>query len=667
MRRAVRLTAVVATLALCAPTLTLSTTHAPGRPGAAASSTPSRSAAAPGWYAVDMHAEFARTSQIAAIRPMDSPAGSVEITALSFHQRGVALVPSYERAVLNLRLGTWSGHPVPAAAPTAAAPDGGVQLVFPQTFPTHDQTTSVKIEHDGRIIATWPRAVPLYASAQNPVGAAPGALDNEIIGRSGEWLWIALKGPQYPASAQLRDGGIFSGFRTWNRIVALNLQDNRYRLYAIPASAFGSPSADSYGLPPTFAAVGGRVFIGIHSWLGVFPANPTSLAHVQVVRPIPTAVVAARARAMLQSLSRREWQEINSIAIWWDNTVGAREPGIPQRLDGYKPMTWNQQPTIFNHGLLPDHIVWAMNFPLTDPGQIRSRNTMLNEALLLMLSPVNRTMTSPAFVSTTQLKAYLKKTYDDIPPIKLPGYVIAGDAWRPLHPWIPLLGTRPLPRSFDGYADVYDAIDPWLQVRSPIPVLLPQPDSALGYPEPIRGTLDVIAHATDTGYALCIGGGPALPLNSPKISIGSAEQIVNVLGIDPTAPIPQDWRPPISFAIPGVAPQRVMLGPGIDGLYYAKKAGARTEESLTWRQYGITWGIPAQCECSVVPTARKQLVPTITRSDSYLQGLGVHGTGAFCVGSDNFSKLCVKTPVGFRYVLCASSWRVPQIAGSMCF
>ncbi|MCY0869201.1 MAG: hypothetical protein OWT27_01255, partial [Firmicutes bacterium] len=303
MRSPVRATAIVAVIALCAPALYLSGATPSATFAAAASTSP-----ATGWYYLNTQAEFAPGSQIAAIQPTDDASGSVDITAMIPRSHGNEVVPTYERAVLSSDTGTWRGHPTASAIPPTAVDDGGVQLVFPDTFPTHYQTTHVKIESDGRVIAHWPGAVPLYASAANPVGARPGALDNQIIGRHGAWLWVALKGPQYPAAPELRHG-IFSGFRTWNRIVALNLTNGQYRLYSIPASsAYGS--VPTFVMPLAFAASGGQVYIGVHSWLGIFPSNPTKPVHTPIIRPIPAALAAKRASAMLQSLSRREWQEV---------------------------------------------------------------------------------------------------------------------------------------------------------------------------------------------------------------------------------------------------------------------------------------------------------------------------------------------------------------------
>src|SRR5581483_6564342 len=100
----------------------------------------------------------------------------------------------------------------------------------------------------------------------NPPMGDPGSFDNQILGQSGNWVWIAMKGPGEPPIPQL-----VWGYRQWNRILAVNTQTNVMKVFSIPN---GTSRTNTWSNTPGFGVVGTTVYIGTGNWLGAFPVNP---------------------------------------------------------------------------------------------------------------------------------------------------------------------------------------------------------------------------------------------------------------------------------------------------------------------------------------------------------------------------------------------------------
>ena len=207
-----------------------------------------------------------------------------------------------------------------------------VQLVFPNIFPQHfaRQTVGVDRRRLGRLVpvVSWPPAVPLYGSEGNPPASTPGSQDSAVLGQTGSWAWVALKGPQYPLLYP-HDGPLVFAFRQWDRIVALNPSTGADRLYRIPPSytlANSQPLA-----PPSLAWSGSYVYVAVGHWLGRLSLDPK--ARVRVLGPGAAFIrqQGAEALGMLRFLYA---QEVNSLAAYG---TAWREPMCPAFPPG--PMT----------------------------------------------------------------------------------------------------------------------------------------------------------------------------------------------------------------------------------------------------------------------------------------------------------------------------------------
>ncbi|MHB1628640.1 MAG: hypothetical protein ACYCVB_09785 [Bacilli bacterium] len=605
-----------------------------------------------GWRYVNLKQTFLRNVRFQAFAVAPH---ALRVTVMRYEQSGNELLPTYETALLSLPAGTFSDI-APASHPYVP-PHGPIHLVWPASFPTHFQTQSVKIEQGGKPIATWPKVIPLYGSASNPqTAAAPGHLDNRILGQTGNWLWVALKGPHTPPRYPLSKFWLF-GFRYWNRLVALNVKTAQYRLYAIPRSTSYAYDSLGWNAHPVFTSTKGMVYVGIGSWVGTFPANPEKFAQVPILSRPSAQLVQARARLMIASLTELEWQEINSLAAYWDHLKGARVPGMAQYLNGYVP--WNAQSVIFNHGDLPSQLVWAFDFPLAhDSSLFHERNTIETETLTLLNSSLNGYQWTPVITTHAQVLKY----FHNRPPYPLPGYTIRDGAYWPVTPGVLTRGVPPFPDGFTTYGQVFRAVTSWLAQRAPLYQLFPFPSSALKFPA--HKWLDVQNRLLPDGYTISVSAGLKLRANSPKIIAGNANLLFSMAAVQSGHPLPVTWKRNPNVAIVGTRPTRVSLGRGIDGLLYAGRIRGVAERSLAWTQYGIHWGIaPTSANVNLIAAA-EPLVASIAREDSGLSGSGLSGSGIFSYGSGTPSQLTLSNKDG-TYAFYAPGWRAPSIVAEL--
>ncbi|WP_245783853.1 hypothetical protein [Alicyclobacillus macrosporangiidus] len=318
--------------------------------------------------------------------------------------------------------------------------DGSVSLQFPMTFPDHFQPQTVAVEIDGKPAAKWPDAIPMYGSAANPSGSTPGDLDNRILGQVGDWIWVALKGPQYPPLYP-NQGPLLWGFRRWDRLVAFDVRTGDAVQYAIPASYsryvwMVSSGADL--VVPTFARDGDHVWVAVGEWIGCFPADPMVSAGAGTVTqggsPVlhgpEDAYVRSQAQQMMAELSAKQREIADCLASYWDTAVGAHVPGIPS-FDAYSAgqrAAWNLETVIYNHGVLPPDLVWAMEFPLPEDDPLVRQRTMIERTVLsLVQSPLNL----DAMGVVTKPPQAVVQEFHGKPPVTLPGYEIRNNAYWP--------------------------------------------------------------------------------------------------------------------------------------------------------------------------------------------------------------------------------------------
>ncbi len=316
----------------------------------------------------------------------------------------------------NLASGDLSG---PSTSPYAfphtlatATPTSSVALYYP----TFDKPPVFVRAGSQSEIAPFPSAVPTYYSGINPA-TNPGPLDNVVIGTTGQWVWVALKGP---AAAPF--SGLVWQFRHWNRILAVNLQTRQFFVYPIPPSSSLASVNPGWWEAPGFASAGQRVYIAVGSWLGVFPSVPTSRAPVVLTGP-PAALTAARGRQMMAALSALYWQASDGLASYWNCSV-MQDPSLtacPAPTSGSLNGSWVLDPTVFNHGDYPAAFLWAASFPLV-PGSAmaNTRAQMVATILRLVQSP----LTTAQILYPTAAAA--RAGFHDTPPTPLPGFTIKG-------------------------------------------------------------------------------------------------------------------------------------------------------------------------------------------------------------------------------------------------
>lgn len=249
-----------------------------------------------------------------------------------------------------------------------------------------------------------PSSIPAYASEVNPQMGDPGTFDNQILGQTGDWVWIAMKGPGDPPIPQL-----VWGYRQWNRILAVNTQTKQMHVFSIPK---GTSPVYTWDVTPGFGVVGSTVYVGTSNWLGAFPTNPTDESSLPILVPEPAEDVAADEAKMLQTLTDMESQAAAGITNFWNEYVMNGDQNVTNN-------TWIGNPAIYNHGDYPTELYWALNFPLEPGSQAdKERMELVSEIQQLINSPL--TMVWIAYPDPASMKSHFHST----PPTAVPGYKI---------------------------------------------------------------------------------------------------------------------------------------------------------------------------------------------------------------------------------------------------
>lgn len=280
--------------------------------------------------------------------------------------------------------------------------------------PTTHKTLTPKIM-DGTSVASvsWPGSIPVYESGANPFGD-PFGVNNRVIGQSGSWIWVALKGPARP-TAKLPPG--VWGFRHWDRLVALNVITGQYRLFGLPASQSQMLTYPLWAHPPAFAATAHHVYVGVGAFIGVFPANPLTAGPVQDHGKPSTTLTANRVHRALTVLNQASWNAVNADAQFW-NCYVMKDPSqaaCPAGSGVPTSTALSLDPVYFNHGSVGFSILWAsqLAMPASDAALRAQALTRLQQGLKASLEM--------AWIGNPSSKA-LRQKYGSGPPNPLPGY-----------------------------------------------------------------------------------------------------------------------------------------------------------------------------------------------------------------------------------------------------
>lgn len=535
---------------------------------------------------------------------------------------------------------------------------GPVKLSFPTTFPTHFQTQSVRVEENGKLLAAWPKSIPLYGSAANPQTDAPGSLDNRIIGQTGSWIWVALKGPQYPPLYP-KEGPMLFAFRQWNRLVALNTQTGQVVQYTIPPvySLYQSEAATDGIAYPAFATDGKHVYVAVGSWIGVFPGNPDVRGSSRIIKGPSQAYVNDQASQAMADLRRREAQAANHLAAYWDSVIGVHVPGLPRYTDGQMAATWTTDPVIFNHGAFPSDIVWAEEFPLPNGGRNAVARSSLETAMMAMLTSK---LNADALGMVPQTYAQVRASFHHQPPMDLPGYQIQNGAYIPRNSAVLNAGVAPLPKQYSTYQQIQNTVGELLYQRSPINVLLPKNiHLSLAKGEAFDVKYEVAGGTVGNGYDLTVSVGAPAAANAKTIVGGMANTLFSILGQPKGATIPPAWQWGAPTVIPDAKLTKVTLGSGIVGTLEVGAVHGVIEKRLVWQQDGIAWSM-GPSPTSVDPVANA--APIVKRLVG--KSFDGTGTGVFAYGAGSPSEVVLQT-YGAQYVVDAPGWRADEIAASL--
>lgn len=347
-----------------------------------------------GWYYNNLSV-FGPGAQIIGLQ---SSNGSLDVEAEYGVTQGNIIQPKYRSATLNLNRGSF-GSTYPGVEPK------GYNGAWTLQFGTLHYTKPIQISlaHHGTDVFTLPQSIPGYASE---IMTDPAKFDNQVIGQSGPWVWIAMKGPQSPPIPQMTNG-----FRYWNRIVAINAQSHVFHVYTIPPNT-ASTSTGSH--TPAFTQIGQTVYIGTGSWVGAFSSDPASNSS-PIVRPEPRSVVSQDQQKMLDDLENEVKVGAEGLANYWNGYVmkGDQQKG---------QLVWEMDPAFWNHGNLPENIEWAVRFPLKQGSQAyKIRQTLFNEVEVLLKNPLDTAW----IVLDTPEK--MQSHFQSTPPAPIPGYIIKGE------------------------------------------------------------------------------------------------------------------------------------------------------------------------------------------------------------------------------------------------
>jgi hypothetical protein len=350
-----------------------------------------------GWRYLDLTSAFGPNSQIVGLKPQDSV---LTVIAAQTVQSDGLMNDVYAAAPLHLSTWAFTSQSHPAEAPVGYS--GQWSLKFGPM--NGHRPVTVTLIHDGQAVFSLPPSIPGYASEVNPPPGDPGSFDNRILGESGPWLWLAMKGPGDPPLPEL-----VWGYRVWDRIVAINTDTRQTFVYSIPPS---TSSVDTWGVTPAFAEQNGVVYIGTGSWLGVFPAKPSATFKTQVVQPEPASVEKQDEKDMLKALQQVVETGADSVALLWNEYIMRGKTNIPWN-------SWILSPLWYVHGTLPHDIAWAVNFPLEENSEaFQQRAKLLADLETLLKNPLPY-----AYVAYTSAPD-LRKHFHAQPPAPLPGYSV---------------------------------------------------------------------------------------------------------------------------------------------------------------------------------------------------------------------------------------------------
>ncbi len=268
---------------------------------------------------------------------------------------------------------------------------------------------------DGNTAASvkWPSAIPVYLSGANPFGQ-PFQVDNKVIGQSGSWIWVALKGPSHPTNNLLP---LVWGFRHWERLVALNVTTGQYRIFGLPWPHSENLAYPLWDQAPAFAANHDRVYIGIGDWIGEFPTNPVMAGNPHYQGEPSSTLTTSRVHRALNVLNQASWNAVNADAQFWncyvmkDKSAGACPSG-----NGFPTSNaLSQSPTYFNHGDVGPSILWANELPMP------SQDVALRTAAMVRLQQGLHASLFMEWVGNPSAKA-IRQKYSSGPPQPLPGY-----------------------------------------------------------------------------------------------------------------------------------------------------------------------------------------------------------------------------------------------------
>ncbi len=268
---------------------------------------------------------------------------------------------------------------------------------------------------DGASVASvaWPKSIPVYESGANPFGD-PFRVNNRVIGQSGSWIWVALKGPAQPTG---KLPSIVWGFRHWDRLVALNVSTGQYRLFSLPTSQSQMLNYPLWDHPPAFAATAHHVYVGVGAFIGVFPTNPLIAGPAQDRGRPSTALTANRVHRALAVLNQASWSAVNADAQFW-NCYVMKDPSQTACPSGNGVPTstaLSLNPVFFNHGSVGFSILWASQLTMPAP-DAASRATALAR-----LQQGLKSSLWMEWIGNPSSKA-LRQKYASGPPYPLPGY-----------------------------------------------------------------------------------------------------------------------------------------------------------------------------------------------------------------------------------------------------
>ena len=262
-------------------------------------------------------------------------------------------------------------------------------------------------------VVVWPSQIPTYQSGQNPA-STPFQFDNRVIGQSGQWIWVALKGP---ARANWAFPSGVWGFRHWDRLVALNVVTGQYRIFSLPRSYSDTLTYPLWSQPPAFATATNRVYVGIGSWIGTFPANPLLAGKIRYQGAPSPSLTAARIQRALTLINQTAWQSVDADAAFW-NCYVMKDPSHQACPAGDAiPISsaLSQSPTYFNHGDVEFSLIWANLLPM--PNEDAQKRT----AAMQRLNQGLKASLLYDWIGNPSSQA-IRHQYPDGPPYPLPGY-----------------------------------------------------------------------------------------------------------------------------------------------------------------------------------------------------------------------------------------------------